>query len=75
MTDYERGFQAGEQDAWKGRGHPLPKAPAEIRGELMQGYWDGRLPRNPLWARQRRLAAAKWNEERGRYMVGVEVAA
>lgn len=74
MTDYERGFNAGEQEAWKGRGTPLPKPPSEIKGELLQGFWDGRLPRNPLWARQRRLAPAKWDAERERYMVGREAA-
>jgi hypothetical protein len=75
MTDYERGFNAGEQDSWKGRGHPLPKPPANIADERMRGYWDGRLPRNPLWARQRRLAPAKWDAERERYMVGTKEAA
>lgn len=74
MTDYERGFNSGEQDAWKGRGSPLPKLPAEIRGEQMQGYWDGRIPRNPLWARQRPIAPARWDEERGRYFVGKKAA-
>jgi len=70
MTDYERGFEAGERDAWKGRGHPLPKAPDEVHSELVRGYWDGRLPRNPLWARTRRIAPARWDEERNRYVVG-----
>lgn len=74
MTAYEQGFSAGEQDAWKGRGQPLPKVPAEVRGDLMCGYWDGRLPRNPLWARQRRLVPARWDEEGGRYATGTQVA-
>ncbi len=72
MTDYERGFSAGEQDAWKGRGHPLPKVPEVIRGEVAQGYWDARVPRNPTWARQRKLAPAVWSAQAERYIAEKE---
>lgn len=74
MTDYELGFARGEQEAWKGRGHPLPKTPDGIRDEMARGYWDARIPRNQNWARQRRLVPAAWNAEAGRYVVGKAIA-
>lgn len=74
MTSYEQGFTAGENEAWKGRGSPLPKPPVEIRGDQMQGFWDARIPRNPLWARQRRIAPARWDEEQSRYFAGKKAA-
>lgn len=73
--DYAIGFARGEEAAWKGRGRPLPPAPDCIKSDVARGYWDARLPRNPTWARQRRLAPAKWDIEHERYMVGIREAA
>lgn len=75
MTDYERGFNAGENEAWKGRGSLLPKIPTgQPLDECAQGYWDARLPRNPLWVRQRPIVPAKWDEKSGKYTIGKVIA-
>ena len=63
MTDYERGFDAGERQAFKNRRNAVRVTrPQGFLSEYERGYWDGYTPRSQAWGLSR--AEAPWWAER-----------
>jgi hypothetical protein len=63
MTDYERGFDAGERRAFSDRrdGAPMRGAPAQITDAYWRGWWDGYTPRSVTWAlRPMKTSTTPW---------------
>jgi hypothetical protein len=51
MSDFERGFAAGESAAFNDRRAGRTRcAPIGDMAEYTRGFWAGYTPRNPVWA-------------------------
>lgn len=62
MTQFERGFEAGERIAWQERGSFIRDIPPqEISDEWEQGFWAGYTPRSKAWA-MRAKSQCVWPE-------------
>lgn len=49
-TNFRRGFERGERDAFEDRHPPVRRAvPWSISGEELRGWLAGYTPRNPQW--------------------------
>lgn len=68
MTPYERGFDAGERQAFKDRGlHIRRQKPAEILPlSYGEGWWDGYTPRSLTWLLSRE-AQPFWAERESEF--------
>lgn len=50
-ADYERGFSAGESEAWEDRNHARQLVrPEKVESEWHRGYLDGYFPRSLTWS-------------------------